>query len=236
MEALPALVAQLPRLFGPLDFAALGLFLAVSVLMTSLIEHPPRRRPSVSRLMEEHRRGWMETFSTREMRIFDANLVSTLRSGTAFFASTCLIAIGGVAALLGQTERILGVVRDLGGEAGEAATAVWEAKLLVLAVLLVNAFLKFVWSHRLFGYVAVLMGAMPLPGTAADVERAASIQNAAARNFNRGLRAVYFTLAALAWFLGPVPFMAAVALTALMLARREFFSVSRAALMEGRAP
>ena len=234
METLPALAAQLPRLFGPLDLAAFALLLLAMALTSWLIEHPPRRRPSVSKLMEGARRDWMAAFSARDHRIFDATLLTTLRGGAAFFASTCLIAIGGVAALLGQTERVLGVVRDLGAAPGETAVPVWEAKLLVLAVLLVNAFLKFVWSHRLFGYCAVLMGAMPGPeegDPGPAIDRATTIQLTAARNFNRGLRGVYFALAALAWFLGPVPLMVAVVLTAAMLARREFFSESRRALL-----
>jgi len=234
METLPALMEQVPRLFGLLDLAALALFLGVSLAMTLAIEHPPARWPSVGTLMEAHRRQWMETFSRREIRMFDAALLATLRAGTAFFASTCLIAIGGVAALLGQTERILGVARDLGALAGETAVPVWEAKLLIVALLLVNAFLKFVWSHRLFGYVAVLMGAMPEPGEAADIARATTLHRSAARSFNRGLRTLYFTLAAMAWFLGPLPFMAATLLTGAMLARREFFSESRRALLAGR--
>lgn len=233
MEALPALVERLPRLFGMWDLAALGVFLVLSLAMTWVIEHPPRRRPSVARLMEHHRGAWMETFAAREIRIFDASLLGTLRAGTAFFASTCLIAIGGVAALLGQTERLLGVVRDLGAEPGDVSAPVWEAKLIVVALLLVNAFLKFVWAHRLFGYCAVMMGAMPEPGDAGAIARATRLQLSAARSFNRGLRAVYFTLAALAWFLGPVPFIVASLLTAAMLARREFFSESRRVLERG---
>ncbi len=33
----------------------------------------------------------------------------------------------------------------------------------------------------------------------------------AARSFNRGLRSIYFALAALAWLLGPVPLLAVTA-------------------------
>jgi len=231
MRTLSALIAELTRLFTLADLVALALFVATTLAMTLVIEHPPARRPSVARLMERHRRAWMESFAKREMRIFDASLLTTLRSGTSFFASTCLIAVGGVAALLGQTERILGVVRDLGGQPGVAAAAIWEAKLIAILVLLVQAFLKFVWSHRLFGYCAVMMGSMPDPGDSATVDRATRLQFSAARSFNRGLRTIYFTLAAMTWFLGPVPLMVATLLTAAMLARREFFSESRRALV-----
>ena len=104
-----------------------------------------------------------------------------------------------------------------------------------MLILLVNAFLKFVWSHRLFGYCAVMMGAMPEGAEEAErkaaVERAARLQMSAGRSFNRGLRALYFAIAALAWFLGPLPLIVASLLTAAMLYRREFLSESRRTLV-----
>jgi len=233
METLPALAERLPRLFGPLDLAALAVFALVSLAMTLAIESAALPRPSTSRLMEGYRRRWMEELAGREARIFDATLLTTLRGGAGFFASASLVMIGAVAAVLGQAERLLGVVRDLAAVEADILP-VWEAKLLVLLILLVNAFLKFVWSHRLFGYCAVLMGAMPAPGAEGSgpaVDRAAQLNRSAARSFNRGLRALYFALAALAWFLGALPFIAATLLTAVMLARREFFSESRRALL-----
>lgn len=232
METVFALAERLLFLFGWLDLVAVTVFFGASLTMTALIERRQARRPSVAVLMQRYRRDWMQAFAERENRIFDAALLTTLRAGAAFFASTCLIAIGGTAALLGQTERVLMLARDLGADPSTAARSIWEAKLLVVLVLLVNAFLKFVWSHRLFGYVAVVMGAMPGPGTANEmaVERASRLQDSAGRSFNRGLRTVYFTLAALAWFLGPLALILASLATAAMLYRREFLSASRRAL------
>ncbi len=163
----------------------------------------------------------------------DSQLLTLLRSGAAFLASTSLIAIGGVAALIGQADLLVGIVRDLGADP-TAGVPIWEAKLLLLLLILVNAFLKFVWSHRLFGYSAVLMGAVPPPGdpgVPAAVARAHAVNTTAARSYNRGLRAIYFAIATLAWFLGPLAWIAASVLTTLMLVRREFFSRSRRALL-----
>ncbi len=235
METLPALAAALPGLFDAADLAALLVFAAATLATTAAIERSGPRRPSVSRLMDGYRRAWLEEMARREVRIMDAQLLTTLRSGAAFFASTCLIAIGGVAALIGQAEQVVAVARDLGAE-GATRAPVWEAKLLVILLLLVNAFLKFVWSHRLFGYLAVLMGAMPAAesaGLGPAIERADQTHRAAARSFNRGLRAIYFAVATLAWFLGPLAWIAATLLTTAMLVRREFLSRSRRALMGG---
>ncbi|MGF1502578.1 MAG: DUF599 domain-containing protein [Paracoccaceae bacterium] len=233
MDAVLALIESVPALFGPGDLAALACLAVAWTGLTLAIERSHARHPSMSRLMDGYRRAWFEQIAGREVRIMDTQLLTLLRAGAAFFASTCLIAIGGVAALIGEADLLVGLVADLGAE-DAGRVPVWEAKLLVILLIMVNAFLKFVWSHRLFGYTAVLMGAIPPAGDggcAAAVARANAVDRAAARSFNRGLRAIYFAIATLAWFLGPVPFAVAVFLTTAMLVRREFFSASRRALL-----
>lgn len=89
---------------GPLDLAAVAIFLASWLAIGWLTERSPARRPSVSVLMKQFRREWMLHFLTREPRIFDGNILASLREGTAFFASACMIATGGVLALLGNPD------------------------------------------------------------------------------------------------------------------------------------
>ncbi|MGM0585194.1 MAG: DUF599 domain-containing protein [Pseudomonadota bacterium] len=226
----------LPRFLSWWDLGALALFLAAWTGMTWLIERPGARTPSVHEIMARHRMRWMEAMLRREVRIMDATLLNGLRTAAAFFASGVMLAIGGVVALMGQAERMVGVARDVlrGLEISEAG---WEAKLLILALVLAAAFMKFVWAHRLFGYCAVLMGAVDgveeTPENKATARKAGLINVTAARSFNRGLRTTYFALALLAWFLGPLALVLATALTAATLYRREFRSASRAALLEG---
>ena len=145
-----------------------------------------------------------------------------------------MLAIGGLAALLGQTETLLGVAQNIVADI-EATERIWEIKLIFLLVMMVIAFLNFVWSHRIFGYCAVLLGAMPEGGAEAEidtaVERAARLNISAGRSFNRGLRGVYFMLAGLAWFLGPEALIAASFFTAAVICRREFLSETRRALL-----
>ena len=61
--------------------------------------------------------------------------------------------------------------------------------------------------------------------------QAAEINITAARSFNRGLRSVYFALAALAWLFGAVALLATTVLCLAVLIRREFASQSRAVLL-----
>lgn len=157
------------------------------------------------------------------------------RQGTAFFASASMIAIGGAFALFGNAEEVAGLGNDL--TLANDPAIMWEIKLVVVMVFLVNAFLKFVWSNRLFGYCAVLMAAVPNdptdPRATPRADQAAEINITAARSFNRGLRSIYFGMAACAWFFGPLALVTATLFTLGVLWRREFASRSRAALIAG---
>jgi len=209
----------------PFDIAALvGLVLAW-LIAGRLIEHPPASHPSVSPVMEEYRRDWMKTFVTRQPRIFDATVIDSLRQGTAFFASASMIAIGGGVALIGNT----GMLRQLTANLPIAGTGP-ELGLRMLPVIgfLANALLKFVWAHRLFGYCSILMAAVPNdpadPLAFHRAGQAAEINITAAKGFNRGLRAIYFALAALGWLLGTPGLIVGTVLATAVLLRRDFAS------------
>jgi uncharacterized membrane protein len=216
------------------DAAALALLLILWGGIGWQIEHSSSKRPSTSSIMAGYRRQWMMEMIARDVRIFDAQTLGTLRQSTSFFASTCVIAIGGALALIGNAEQVAGVAADLTA-ANDPAIA-WELKLLVIVVFLTNAFLKFVWSNRLFGYCSVLVGATPNnttdPKAASFARKAAELNIAAARSFNRGLRAIYFGLATVAWLAGPELLVVASIVTFLVIWRREFASQSRKVLLE----
>lgn len=220
-------------LFSTIDFIALALLLIVWAGSTWIIENSPASRPSTSKLMADYRRAWMVQFVTREPRIFDSQIIANLRQGTSFFASASMIAIGGGFALLGNAELLQGVANDFTQTA--EPVIVWELKLLVMLIFAANAFLKFVWAHRLFGYCAVVMAAVPNdPNDPLSMPRArkvGEINILAARSYNRGLRSVYLGITAAAWLLGPGPLIVATLVTASVIGRREFASASREILL-----
>ncbi|WP_170405911.1 DUF599 domain-containing protein [Ruegeria arenilitoris] len=220
-------------LFSSLDYTAVLLLVGAWQWIGWRIEHPTPNRQSVAMMMDDFRRAWMHEMVTRQPRMFDAQVVAAMRQGSTFFASTTMIAIGGGLALLGNTERLAGVASDLA--IGSAPAMVWEIKILVVILFLANAFLKYVWAHRLFGYCAVLMAAVPNdpddPQAYPRAAQAAEICVTAARSFNRGLRATYFALASLAWILGPLALILGTVITLGVLYRREFASHSRSVLL-----
>jgi uncharacterized membrane protein len=183
-------------LLSPLDFTAVALVIGAWLFLGWRIEHAHPTKPSVSQIMAGYRRDWMIQMITREPRIFDAQTIATLRQGTSFFASTSVIAIGGALALAGNTDRLADMAEEL--TLVRTPTFVWELKMLLIIFFLTNAFLKFAWSNRLFGYCSVLMAAVPNnpsdPNALRLARKACELNITAARSFNRGLRSVYFDL------------------------------------------
>jgi uncharacterized membrane protein len=228
-----ATLADLIGPLGPADLAAVAYLVLGWLLANRLIEHPPASRPSVDELMRAFRHEWMRQMVTRVPRIFDANIMDNLRQGTTFFASACMIAIGGGVALIGNTDRIAGVAEEL--PLDPAPAVVWQIKILFVVLFVTNGLLKFIWAHRLFGYCAIVMASVPNDPTDPEAHpratQAAEINIAAARNFNRGLRAVYFALGALAWLIGAWALALATTATLWVILRREFASASRRALL-----
>ncbi len=220
--------------FTPSDAAAVGLLVLMWLGTGYRIENAPQSKASVSMIMARYRREWMVQFITRQPRIFDATILGNLRAGTTFFASACMIGIGGGLALIGNQEKLEDVAQNLSLDSAPAL--VWEIKILVVILFLANGFLKFVWSHRLFGYCAVVMASVPNdiddPLALPRAGQAAEINITGARSFNRGLRSVYFALGAMAWMLGPIPLLAATLFTGFVLWRREFASHSRKVLLD----
>ncbi|MFV0361024.1 DUF599 domain-containing protein [Tropicimonas sp.] len=221
-------------LLTPMDFAALTFLFAAWIATGWLVEHPVGGQKSTAVLMHAYREEWMREMVTREPRIFDSAILGTLRQGTTFFASSAMLAIGGGLALIGNPQPLSNVAEEL--IQGDAPRVVWEIKILVMLVFLVGAFLRFVWSHRLFGYCAVIMAAVPNdpadPRTYPRAAKAGEISTLAARSFNRGMRSVYFGLAATGWLAGALPLIVTTVAVVAMIWRREFASQSRAALLK----
>ncbi len=192
-------------------------------------------RPSLMARMHEYRLAWMRRMLARDNRITDLQVVQVLVQNIAFFASSSIILIGGLAAVLGARDQALAILADL-PLAAPSAPRVFDGKVLLLILVFVYAFFKFTWTLRQFNYVAILIGAAPPPAEAETdaagrlVERAARMATRAADHFNKAMRAYYFGLAGLAWFLHPLLLIAAVVWVVLVSWRREFRSTSLAVL------
>jgi uncharacterized membrane protein len=217
------------QLFTPLDLIGLACFVAAWAVYAIVIELTPHGRSGLNARMDRYREIWMRRMLAREMRMVDMQIMASLQTGTAFFASTSLIAIGGALTLIRSTDEIQSVVAALPFGI-QATRGLWEAKTIGLVVVFAYAFFKFAWSYRLYAYVAILLGAMPFPAekdtpeAEAHVLRTARLFESAGRHFNRGQRAFFFALGYLGWFIGPVVLMLTTALVLVTMWRRQFTS------------
>jgi uncharacterized membrane protein len=215
--------------FSTPDLAALAWFVVAWTAYAVLLEYIPHKRPGLNARMNGFREVWMRRMLDREMRMVDMQIMAALQNGTAFFASTSLIAVGGALTIVRSTDDVLNVVSTL--PIGIQTTRMfWEMKAIGLAVIFVYAFFKFAWSYRLFNYVAILLGATPPPSekdtpeAEAHVKRTARLFAAAGRHFNHGQRSFFFALGYLGWFVSPWVFMASTAAVVFVMWWRQFGS------------
>ena len=217
--------------FAALDLIALVWFVVAWSAYALALDRTLYGQRGLNRRMNVYRERWMEQMLRRDMRMIDGQVSASLQNGTAFFASTSLLAVGGALTLFHSSGDIISLVGSL--PFGVVPTRLqWEAKTLGLATILVYAFFKFAWSYRLFNYVAIMIGGTP-PASEKDtpeaqeyVQTTAQVLADAGRQFNRGQRAFFFALGYLGWFVGPLPFIATTAGVVIVMWRRQFDSAA----------
>lgn len=220
-----------------LDVVAFLFFVGAWVGYATFATWRGRNVPSLHTTMDGYRRLWMVRMIERDNRMVDVNIMRNLTRSSQFFASTTMLILGALVALMGYVQQTLDVVSGLPFTV-KGTQRVIEIKMLLMVVIFVYAFFKFSWSIRQLGFCSILVGAAPKPPQgdpeqhAPDINRIARITSSAGVNFNNGLRAYYFALAALAWFLHPWLMVGATAWVVYVLQRREFRSGTLKALAE----
>jgi uncharacterized membrane protein len=227
MDALTRMLGVLPLL----DWLAVLFFFAAWVGYTQFAKRRADVQPSVLASTNHWRRQWMLQATVRENRIVDAAVLQTLSSSPSFFASTTILIIGGLLALLGTSDKATEFVREI-PFAARTSAFVFDVKLITLLAVFVYAFFRFTWSMRQYTFGALLIASMPdakvfergeaQRETYAD--RAAKVVGLAAETFNDGLRAYYMSFAAMLWFVSPIAFALGAAGVVYLLYQREFHS------------
>src|SRR4029078_11526989 len=131
--------------------------------------------------MDEERHHWMQEMALVDNRIMDSNLHASLQNGTAFFASTSLLAVRAALTLLRATDDVLTILAEMPFGLATSRIA-WEVKVSGLVIIFVYAFFRSAWSYRLFNYTAVLIGSVPRPGSPRGRDPQAAAERAASMN------------------------------------------------------
>jgi uncharacterized membrane protein len=220
MHALPHLSAA--------DWISLSIFFASWAGYAWYSEHSQRGANGLIHTSQHYRLTWAYRMLERDLRVADSTLIGNLVTSVSFYANTTIYIIAGLVAALGASDKLLSFTAELPfGGAGNRELL--EIKLMLLLGSFVFAYFKFTWSLRQFNLLSILVGAAPLgktgePGIDSYARRVAGANNLAGDDFNRGIRAYYFGLAASGWLLNPAALGALAIIVLVVLFRRDYRS------------
>ena len=197
------------------------------------------RQSSLASELHNYRESWMRRVLLRDIRVGDAALIANLERNVSFLASTTILILAGLLTVFTVSDEISILVSQIPFAINASPLSV-QLKVLMLVVIFVYAFFTFTWSMRQYGFCSIVLGAAPMVAekgvTFGDRQRyafyAARVIDLAGLSYNQGLRAYYFALSVLAWFISPYLFLLSTSFVVAVLYRREFKSRSLLALRQ----
>lgn len=233
--------------FSILDLISFGWFLVCWIGYSTFARLAAKKTNTLSSILYRFRKEWILKLSTTGMSEVDAELLASLEKQVSFFASTSLLILASLVTVLSTASDVFLNLANL-WFVQEVAQELIQIKLLLLIVIFTYAFFTFTWAIRQYGFVFIVFGSsfntVRYYKGGADKYKAiaqernfnavAKVLDRAAHSYNYGLRAYYFALAFLGWFISPWVFMAACATTVFVLYRREFKSNTVKALALSR--
>lgn len=183
-----------------------------------------RKRPSLSVIMSMQRRRWVKNITLRESPL-DAILAANLMGSVSFLASTSVLLVLATFAAIGQIDAVMTALNSVGMTAAYTPTDL-QLHFLVMLAIFVLSFFAFTLALRQFNHYCIMIGAMDHSGKVSEpeIDAIAQLNTLAAKNFNNGIRAYYFSVATVAWFASPWLAILASLVTVAFLIHREFFS------------
>jgi uncharacterized membrane protein len=219
------------------DALALALFIACWVGFGRFSVWKAKRDASLMGTLRLYRIAWMERMSQRDAHQADAAILNNIIRNVHFFAQTTVFILAGLVALLGTTDKVVELVARLPFR-GAFVVWVWEVKIVMMIYIFVYAFFKFTWCAWQYNASSVVIGGMPDPHSHSEAiaryaNTVSQLTVLAGQSFNHGMRAYYYSMAALSWFLHPLIFIACTTWVTIVLYRREFHSDTLDALLVG---
>jgi len=208
-------------------------FCVVWASYTYFAKHKARQGVNLSAVLNRQRLNWMAQVTARDHRIMDAALIANLERNTSFLASTSILVLAGLLTALGTVDNIDDVLQSFPFYEIKQNSSFWvQIKILTLVTIYVYSFFALTWSMRLYGFASVMIGSAPSPEEARNsrtlknkyIYASAKVIDMAGHSYNRGLRAYYFSLAILPWFVSPWFLVASSSLVVVILYVREFHS------------
>ncbi len=231
---------------NPLDIFSFIWFITCWFGYSLFARRAAKKRNSLSSVLYRYRKEWVKKLATSGMSEVDAELLGSLEKQVSFLASTSLL-------ILASLVTVLSTASDMFMNMGslwfvtEVSVEIVQMKLLLMIFIFVYGFFTFTWALRQYGFCFILFGSSfntvkyykenanyQAQAVKRDFKAMAKVLDRAAHSYNYGIRAYYFAMAALAWFINDWIFIAACAVVVLVLYRREFKSSSLQAMVAAR--
>ncbi|RUO35252.1 DUF599 domain-containing protein [Aliidiomarina sanyensis] len=214
-----------------LDIVAFIWFLFFWIGYSLFARRKAKTQHSLSSILCTLRVEWMNAVVHKEHHIADAALVGNVERTVTFFASSTIFVLAGVLTVIASNDAFVRVLEQIPFTA-EQSHGLVLLKLAGIAGIMVFAFFKFTWAVRQFGFVSILLGMAPsISRPTVEKEQreafslnAAKVLDQAGHEYNYGLRAYYFALAYLCWFVSPWLLMLSSVIVVAVLYRREYNS------------
>jgi uncharacterized membrane protein len=188
------------------DYIALVIFAICWLGYEPLLRTIGTHAGLISKHISVLRQQWMRNFISRDVKLFDSNLLGHSVNSASFFASANLILIAAIAGAIFEGNISRNIVSSLGMEA--SSRHVLDFKFAIILLCLARGFFNFTWAIRQMNYCAAAMGAVPHDLTHEEAEETSSalaqIVEPAMSHLSQGVRGYYFSIAAAMWLYGPI--------------------------------
>lgn len=210
------------------EMTALAFFCVCWIGYAAYADHESHSDTTLLAATNRYRTQWMREMLKRDTRTMDAIMVGNLQRSISFFANTTIFILLGLMTMLGYHERATTIINNI-PFAKPMNGFMWEIKIFLLIIIFIYAFFKYTWSLRQYNYAGIYIVAAPSSKDRLDehdaiAEKGSHLVGNAAKHFNNALRAYYFGLAALAWFIHPFFFILATGWVVFVTYRREYRS------------
>ena len=195
-----------------------------------------KQSDSLSNAMKTHRVSAVNHVMQLDIKVAGAFILSNVDKNVSFFASTTLLILASLTGILAKAADVVLVIEAL-PYAYPISTSQVYLRILLLICIYIYAYFTLTWALRQSSFVSVMIGAGATNGSTNDKAYAyhtAKLMDMAAHSANQGLRAYYFSLAALTWFYHPLAFIFSSVFIIFVLYRREFKSKTTDLLVQAK--
>jgi len=230
----------------PLDIVSFFWFLACWVGYSLFARKQAKKRNSLSSVLYRYRKEWVLKLSKSGMSEVDSDLLGSLERQVSFMASTSLLILASLVTVLSAASEGFMDMSSL-QFVDDISLEIVQMKLLLMIFIFVYGIFTFSWALRQYGFCFILFGSSfntvryykdndkyQAQAVPRNFKAVAKVLDRAAHSYNYGIRAYYFAMAALVWFINDWFFMAACAVVIFVLYRREFMSSSLQAMVDAR--